>query len=235
MSGTRLDPKLVSHLDLRSPGAEAFRVLRTNLQFMALDQPLRSLLITSASPDEGKTLTACNLAVTFAKGGQRVLLVDGDLRRPAVHKVFDLPRAWAGLTTVLASREALRDVIVQTPIPDLYVLPSGPIPPSPAEVLGSTRMGEVLREATANFDLVIIDSPPVLAVTDPCVLAAQVDGVGLVVRAGRVTRPQVRQAKQALEAVHARLLGVIIGSVTRSDGSDYYYYYYYDEKHRTSR
>lgn len=226
---TELDAKLVTHLDARSPGAEAYRVLRTNLQFTALDQPLRTLLITSSAPAEGKSLTAANLSIAFAQAGQRVLLVDADLRRPTVHKLFGLQRAWSGLTTLLAAGSRLEDMVHEVEVPNLHVLPSGPVPPNPAEILGSVRMGEFLEEARAAYDLVVLDSPPVLAVTDPCVLARRVDGVALVTRVGKVGHPQAQRAKVALEAVHARLLGVILDGITLNDASNGYSYYYYGE------
>lgn len=226
----QVDPKLITLLDPRAPGAEAFRVLRTNLQFLAVDRPLQTLLITSSVPSEGKSLTAANLAVAFAQAGQRVLLVDADLRRPSAHKLFGLGRTWSGLTTLLASGAALGDVVQETPVEGLHLLPCGPIPPNPAEVLGSGRMGEFLAQAKAAYDLVVLDTPPVLAVADPCVLAPKVDGVALVVRLGHVGHPQAKRAKAALESVGARILGVILDGVGGAGSGDYYYYYYYGSR-----
>lgn len=226
-----LDPKLVTALAPRGPEAEAYRILRTNLQFMGLDRPLRSLVVTSAVPEEGKTLTAANLAVAFAQTGQRVILVDADLRRPTLHRTFGLGRlAWGGLTSVLGGTVDLQAALTGTELEDLTVLTAGPIPPNPAELLGSQRMQALMAALHEQFDVVIYDTPPVLAVADASVLAPAVDGTLLVIRAYRVGHPQVRRAKEALEAVKARVLGVVLDGVRNRRGDGYYYYYYYDRK-----
>lgn len=228
-----LDPKLVTVLAPRSPAAEAFRVLRTNLQFMGLDRPLASLVITSAGPEEGKTLTAANLAVAFAQSGQRVVLVDADLRRPMVHRTFGLSHGlWRGLTSVLTSAADLGSVLAQTPVEGLRVLPSGPIPPNPAEMLGSQRMRHLMAALLEQFDLVVYDTPPVLAVADAPILAAVSDGTLLVVRANKVSHPLARRAHEALSAVKARVLGVVLDGVPGRARSGYYDYHYYGARKR---
>ncbi len=227
MSTGTLDNKLVTILAPSEPAAEAYRVLRTNLQFMGLDKPLQAVAITSATPSEGKSLTCANLAAAFAQAGQRVLLVDADLRRPTQAKLFGLNRrAWGGLTTVLAGTQELAEAVQETPVPGLSLLASGPIPPNPAEMLGAQRMTDLLEKMKAQWDLVIVDTPPVLAVADASILAPRLDGVILVVRAGQVSYPQAKRAKEALDAVKARMLGTVVDGV-QSQGRDGYYYYYY--------
>jgi protein-tyrosine kinase len=222
--------ELVTLLDPMSPPAEAFRVLRTNLQFMGLDKPLKSILITSAAPGEGKSTVASNLAVSFAQAGANVCLIDADLRRPRLHKVFGVDN-WRGLTNAVMSQNGLESDLHAGVVPGLSLLTSGPIPPNPAELLGSARMGRLLEELEERFDVVIVDSPPVLVVTDAAVLAPRVSGVVLVVRAGKVARQQVVRAKEALEAVKANILGVTLDAVQAEGPEGYYYYYYQSEGH----
>lgn len=226
---------VITHHDPSAAASEAFRVLRTNIQFLGLDQPLKTILVTSASPAEGKTTTIANLAVAFAQSGMRVCIVDADLRRPMVAKTFDIDN-WSGLTTALLGQKSVESTVRETTVPGLYVLPSGPIPPNPAELLGSQRMTNLLAELEANFDMVLVDTPPILAVTDAAVLAPKVGGVVLVVRSGKVDRRQALRAKEALAAVKANVLGAVLGAV-EGDGEDGYYYYYYgsNEGQRSSR
>lgn len=216
---------VVTHRDPMATASEAFRVLRTNLQFMGLDKPLKSLLLTSATPAEGKTTTIANLAVAFAQTGAKVCLVDADLRRPTVAKVFGIEN-WSGLTTALIGQGELELSLKATAVPGLTVLPSGPIPPNPAELLGSGRMASLIATLEERFDMVLIDTPPVLAVTDAAVLAPKVGGVVLVIRSGEVPRQQVLRAKEALEAVKANVLGTVLDAL-EPQGKDGYYYYYY--------
>lgn len=220
---------VVTHADPTAAASEAFRVLRTNLQFMGLDKPLRSIVITSATPGEGKSTTAANLAVAFAQAGTSVCLVDADLRRPMVAKYFGLAN-WTGLTTALVSAEGLDSCLVESSVPGLTVLPSGPIPPNPAEILGSGRMTKLLGELEERFEMVVVDTPPLLAVTDAAVLAPKVGGVILVVRAGQVARQQAEKAKAALESVQAKILGVVLDAVEAKGAEGYYYYYYQSDK-----
>jgi len=222
-----LAPELVTQLDPLAGGAEAFRVLRTNLQFMGLDKPLKTVLVTSAVPGEGKSTVASNLAIAFAQAGANVCLVDADLRRPRVAKLFGAEN-WRGLTKAVVA-QTLENDLQTTSVPGLSLLTSGPIPPNPAEILGSGRMSQLLAELSERFDMVIIDSPPTLAVTDAAVLAPKVDGVMLVVRSGKADRQAVKRAVASLQAVKANVLGVTLSAV-ESDGRDGYYYYYYSQE-----
>ncbi len=227
MRGTlgTISKMVITHHDPGAPASEAFRVLRTNLQFMGLDKPLKSVIVTSATPGEGKSTTIANLAVAFAQTGARVCLVDADLRRPTVAKNFGVQN-WAGLTTALIGQAELDSCLQETAVSGLTVLTSGPIPPNPAELVGSRRMADLLRTLEERFDIVLVDTAPVLAVTDAALLSRSVDGVLLVVRSGQVDYHQVNRAKEALEQVKARVLGVVLGAV-KPEGRDGYYYYYY--------
>ena len=220
------DP-LVALDDPKSSMAEAYRTVRTNLQFAGLDQAKKSILVTSAGPGEGKSTTVANLGVIMATAGTRTLLVDSDLRRPILHKLFDLPNT-SGLTTVLADTVAAQDSIASTRLPGLFVLPSGPLPPNPAEVLASRRMAEFVEVAKAQYDLVLFDSPPVISLSDSLILTSYVEAVLLVVRCGQYPYELIRQAKTQLEGVKATILGVLLNSVDfRQDGYRYRYRYYY--------
>jgi capsular exopolysaccharide synthesis family protein len=227
VDGDQHSDRLVTLNQPRSPQAEAYRGIRTNLQYSSIDRPLRSLLITSANPQEGKSLTAINLAIAFAQSGQRVILVDADMRRPCQHKILSLPNK-AGLTSMLLdSNEQVSDVLQSVAVENLRVVTSGPLPPNPAEMLGSKRMEHLIESLQREADLVIFDSPPVLAVTDSIVLGTRVDGVLLVVEAGRTRYIQVRRSKEALTKVGAQLLGVVLNQVeVRSEN---YYSYYEDD------
>lgn len=218
---------LITHRDPMAAASEAFRVLRTNLQFMGLDKPLKSVLVTSATPGEGKSTVSANLSVAFAQNGANVCLIDADLRRPTLHKIFGMD-SYPGLTTALLGGGGGSDnAIMKTDVPGLKLIPSGPIPPNPAELLGSGKMEKFLRELEERFDMVIVDTPPVLAVTDAAVLAPKLGGVLMVTRAGNVARQQVIRAKQALEAVKANVLGAVLDGVQAEGREGYYYYYYY--------
>jgi non-specific protein-tyrosine kinase len=209
--------------------AEAFRTLRTNLQFSSLDTPLRSLVVTSAVATEGKTTTAANLAVVMAQAGNRIVLVDGDLRRPSIHKLFHLSNG-TGLTTALVEDpRALNGYLQETGIENLRVLTAGPIPPNPQELLGSQRMEELLRRLEEEADIVVLDTPPTLVVSDANVLAARASGVLMVVNTGKTRRAAVRQAVEGLRKVGANLLGCVLNMVSMRGGRSSYYYssYYY--------
>ena len=218
-------PTVITHREPMAAPSEAFRVLRTNLQFMGLDKPLKSILVTSATPGEGKSTVVSNLAVAFAQTGASVCLVDADLRRPMAHKLMGLEN-WSGLTTALVGQNSLEAAIRGCAVDGLAVLTSGPIPPNPAELLGSGRMSRLVEDLEQRFDMVLIDSPPVLAVADAAVMAPKVGGVLMVTRSGQVGRHQVMRAKQALENVKANLLGVVLDGVSAEDRQGYYYYYY---------
>ena len=212
--------RLISHFNSKSPIAEAYRQLRTNIQFSSLDNPVRTLLVTSTGPEEGKTTTLANLAVTIAQTGSRVTLVDCDLRKPSLHDLFGLP-AEPGLTNVLLGADAIP--YHECGIENLRILPAGPLPPNPSELLGSRRMSEVIVQLKGEADYVLFDTPPVVIVTDAAVLATRVDGVLLVVSAGKTRRELAQRAKSLLEKVNAPLLGVVLNNVKHEPTIHHYY------------
>jgi capsular exopolysaccharide synthesis family protein len=218
----------------RSPRVEAFRLLRTNLQFLNLDTRPRSLVITSAVPGEGKTSTATNLAIALAQTGQRILLVDGDLRRPRVAGLLGLERS-VGLTTVLVGRSELDESIQKHSSSGIYFLASGPIPPNPTEVLQSNAAQSLFDKLNHMFDMVIIDAPPLLPVSDAAILGRDVDGAILVVRHGKTSREQLRQARLRLAQVDANLFGVAVNMTPRRGRYAYEYGYGYDYDAEVSR
>lgn len=214
---------LITVSEPRSPISEAYRALRTNLDFASLDQSLTTLAVTSAGVGEGKSTTLANLAVVSAQAGRRVVVVDADLRRPTLHQIFGLKND-IGLTTMMMDDAALASPPLQsTGVDNLSVLPSGSLPPNPAEVIGSQRMEEVIAALVKNADQVVFDTPPVLAVTDAAVLATRVDGVLLVISAGKTRREYARNAVQRLEQVDARLVGTVLTNVQMGAGFTGYY------------
>ena len=225
--GTREYPdKLVVVNQPLSPISEAYRVLRTNLQFSAIDKPLRTMMLTSARPVEGKSVTTANLGAIIAQSGKRVILVDADLRRPTQHRIFKLTNN-AGLTTALLETTSDPSGILQdVGIENLKVMTSGPIPPNPSELLGSRRMGELINALLPHADIIIFDTPPVMAVADATILSSRLDGVVLVIDASKTRRALAQRAKAALVAVGAQLLGVTLNRVSARVESGYDYYYY---------
>ncbi|MEC0247480.1 CpsD/CapB family tyrosine-protein kinase [Paenibacillus chitinolyticus] len=217
--------RLITHANPKSNIAEAYRTLRTNIQFSSIDQEIQSVLVTSAQPEEGKSTTAANLAVAYAQENKKVLLIDADLRKPTLHKVFNVSNR-SGLTHVLVNQDQFADALADTGIPNLTLLPSGPVPPNPAELLSSNRMVTLLEEVGAWYDMVIIDSPPLLAVTDSQILAAKADGVVLVLNHGKVKRDRAQKALSQLQYVKARVLGVVLNNKAYSKKESSYYYYY---------
>ena len=205
--------------------AEALRQLRTNLQFVNVDAPARAIAVTSAVPGEGKTTTACNLAIVFAEAGKRVVIVDADLRRPRVAEYLNVEGA-VGLTNVLAGQATVDDALQQWGTSGVFVLPAGSIPPNPSELLGSRNMEALLASLRQGFDVVIVDTPPLLPVTDGAVAATIVDGTVLVFRCGKTTTAQARSAADALAAVDARVLGCVLNMVPRKSSGAYTYYDY---------
>lgn len=212
--------RLISHFNPKSPIAEAYRQLRTNIQFSSLDNPVRTLLVTSTGPEEGKTTTLANLAVTMAQTGSRVTLVDCDLRKPSLHDLFGVA-AEPGLTNVLLGSDEIP--YRECGIENLRILTAGPLPPNPSEMLGSRRMGDVIVRLKSEADYVLFDTPPVVIVTDAAVLATRVDGTLLVVSAGRTRRELAQRAKNLLEKVNAPLLGVVLNNVKYEPKIHHYY------------
>lgn len=212
--------------DPRSLRAESYRRLRTNLQFLGLEERQRAIVVTSTVPGEGKTTTAINIAVTMAAAGERVLLVDADLRRPRIAEHFGL-EGGAGLTTVLIGQATLDDVVQPQGSTGLDVLASGPIPPNPSELLGFPEMKKLLDEATRRYDVVILDTPPLLPVTDAAILSHVTSGALIVVGSRIVRRPELDAALASLDRVETRVLGLVLNKVQKTDEDAYGYGYSY--------
>lgn len=215
--------KLITNDNPRSPISEQFRTIRTNIQFSSVDKELRTIMVTSSVPGEGKSTAAANMAVVFAQQGREVLLVDADLRKPTVHYTFDLINTF-GLTSVLSQKSSLAEAAKKTEIDHLSVLPSGPLPPNPAEMLDSKAMREFMDEAADKYELIIFDTPPVLAVTDAQVLSNVCDGIVLVVSSGSTEVAAAKKAKELLVSAKSNIIGTILNR--RKMKSENYYYYY---------
>jgi len=215
--------KLITIADPRSPISEAYRALRTNLQYASVDIELHTLLITSPGPEEGKSTTLANLAVTLAQAEKRILLVDCDLRRPTLHKFFGVSNE-VGLTSLVVGEESLETPpFIETEVPGLVLLPSGPLPPSPSDLLGSRRMEEVIAALRDRADMLLFDAPPVMAATDATVLASKVDGVLLVVSAGQTKREMAKRAIERLQRVSAKIIGAVLNNVPLDTSLQRYY------------
>lgn len=214
---------LITQLNPRSPISEQYRTLRTNLEFSAVDEELKTILVTSSSPSEGKSMTTANLASVYAQQGKKVLLIDADLRKPTAHYTFRLDNL-RGLSNVLVGESRLEEVINPSSIDHLEIISSGPIPPNPSELLGSNRMKALIEEARKLYDVILFDMPPVLAVTDAQILANFVDGSLLVIRSGQTENELAVKAKEALAPAKAKLLGTVLNDREKSRTTNYYYY-----------
>lgn len=223
----------ITHYDSRSPVSEAYRAIRTNLQFAGAGEQLKTLVFTSAIPSEGKSTTVANLAIVMGQDDKHILLIDCDMRKPVIHRRFGLLNR--GLSNCFAEDLPLKEVIQADVFPNLDVVTSGPVPPNPAELLGSKKMKALLQEAAEAYDYVFLDMPPVLAVTDAALMSSQVDGTVIILGSGDIGPDEGKQAKSLLEKVHANILGVILNKVPQHHKSGYYYYYYYDEDHHKKR
>lgn len=229
-----MSTELITLNNPKSPSAEAYRTLRTNIQFSNVDGNLQTICVTSSGPGEGKTTTATNLVETFAQAGNRVLIIDADLRRPRVHKVFKLSNH-KGLTNVLANQYSIDDV-TQVTGTEVTVMTSGPIPPNPSELLGSQKMKDIITQLKQLYDVIIIDAPPVGMVTDAAILSTIVDGTILVVASGKTEIDGAKRAKQLLENVGARIVGVVMTMIPVSKKGYYgYQYYSYEEQEVTPK
>ncbi|WP_342554635.1 CpsD/CapB family tyrosine-protein kinase [Paenibacillus sp. FSL R7-0652] len=206
---------LVTVANPKSVSSEAYRKLRTNIQFSSIDSQIRTIMIASAVSGEGKTTTIGNLAVAYAQEGKKVLLMDTDLRKPALHRMFNVPNH-IGLTSVLSSQYQVTEVLRETVVEGLHVLTSGPIPPNPSEMIGSRKMLALLEDLKEEYDVILFDTPPVLTVTDALIISSLCDGVILVVSAGKVKKDLVKKAKGYLEHVNARILGAALNNVQQS-------------------
>ncbi len=215
--------KLITKTDPKSPISEQYKTIRTNINFSSVDQEMRSLMVTSSGPGEGKSTTSANIAVVFAQEGKKVLLVDADMRKPTAHYTFGLNNTF-GLTSVLTKQKPLIEVTHSSDVPNLDLLTCGPIPPNPAELLSSRAMAHFFKEVYEEYNMVIFDTPPVLAVTDAQVLANQCHGTILVVSSGTTEVDKATKSKELLESAKAKLLGVVLNNREIKD-TNYYYYY----------
>jgi non-specific protein-tyrosine kinase len=203
-------PDLITLTNPRSPAAEAYRTLRTNLTFAALDEPIETLVVTSPTPGEDRSTVVANLAVAIAQGERRTILVDSDLHRPKLHEIFGVAND-RGLTTMIVEETALNDPpLMDVGVDNMWLVPSGPLPPNPADILGSHKMETAIAALKSRADVVLFDAPPVIAVTDAAVLGTKVDGILLVARAGRTRREHAQRAKELLERAHVRIVGAVL-------------------------
>ncbi|HGF7813118.1 TPA: CpsD/CapB family tyrosine-protein kinase [Enterococcus faecium] len=206
-----------------SPIAEQYRMIRTNIQFTSTDgQQIKTIVVTSADPGEGKSITAANIAIVFSKSNQKVLLVDADLRNPVIYKTFQLNND-SGLSTALCSSESIANVIQQTPVENLSILPSGPKPANPAELLNSPKMEQIIAETKQLFDIVIFDVPPIVPVTDAQIMSSKTDGTLLVVRENISRKKNLTKAKELLNMAQAQVLGVVYNGAEHRKDAGYYY------------
>ncbi len=224
----RIEARFITHLNPRSSVAEAYRILRTNVAFTSIKSPVCSIVVSSSIPQEGKSTVIGNLAITFAQMGNRVLIVDTDLRKPVFNKIFK-DRPVKGLSDVLVGREKLKDALIKTNIENLDLLPSGTLPPNPSELLGSAKMKALIEELKGQYEYLFFDAPPVLGVADASILGSLCDGLLFVVWFGRTGRDLVIESMKVLENANTRVLGVVLNGVDigRRYRSRYYYYHYY--------
>lgn len=225
MKETDRQQNLVTILNPNSTVSEVYRVIRANLDFMGVDEPIRSMVVTSSMPGEGKTVTGANFAIVNAQAGRRTIIVDADLRKPMMHRVFQLSNQ-TGVTNVLIKQSELASAIQHTKVENLDVLTSGALPPNPAEVVGSKAMKELIKQLTEMYDLVIVDSPPVLSVADARLLGQEVNGVLFVVSAHQVSKVALKKAKESLDLVGVRIIGTILNKKKLTKSENYYYYHY---------
>lgn len=223
--------EIISLINLKSPVTEAYRTLLTNIEYSSVDKQIQMIAVTSSAPSEGKTTTATNLAVAYSETGKNVLLVDCDLRKPRLHKVFNTSNL-IGLTSVLASKSSLNDTV--KPVKDgLSILTSGPIPPNPVELIRSNMMEQLINTLRDLFDVVIFDTPPVGLVTDAAIISSKLDGVVLVVASGKSQIEATLRAKENLQNVNANLLGAVVTMIPIDTPG--YQYYTYGEEEQTKK
>lgn len=215
--------------DPKSPVSETYRTLRTNIQFSSLDKKTQAIMTTSSGPGEGKSTVSANLASVMAQSGNKTILIDCDLRKPNVHRLFGLSNIY-GLSNLLVDEIAFDKAIQQGPIENLHILTSGTKPPNPAELLGSEKMRNFINTLRKYYDYIILDTPPVVVVTDAQLISRMADGCLLVVSSGEVERDAAIKAKELLVKVNAKIIGVVLNKVEKSTkgGYGYYYHYYYD-------
>ncbi len=212
---------LITLSDPRSPVSEAYRKLRTNLSFYSLDNPIKTLVVTSAEADEGKSTTVANLAITMAQAGNKTIVIDCDLRKPSLHTLFDVPNK-RGFSDLMLNQDGELP-LQSTAVENLQIMTSGEKPPNPADLLGSRKMADVIERLAGEADIVLFDAPPVIAVTDAVVLGAKVDGVLLVLKAGKSRRDHAERAKQLLEQAKVRIVGATLTNAPKDDAVESYY------------
>jgi polysaccharide biosynthesis transport protein len=238
MKGRHYQEQLISAVDPFSSASEAYRMVRSNIQFKSVSEPIKSVVVTSSNPGEGKSVTAANLGMIMAQAGLKTIIVDADLRRPTQHEIFQMPHQKVGLTGLLRWPELeikgylnnTRVYLKNTQVENLQLLDSGIIPPNPAELLGSPRMGQLMASLSEEADVIIYDSPPVLAVTDAVILSNRVDGVVLVIEAGKTRQDAAKQAIGSLQAAGANVLGAVLNQVSSRNGGYQTGGYYYTRR-----
>jgi len=221
--------RLITISDSRSIIAEQFRTIRTNIKFSVPDTQLKTILVTSSTPGEGKSTNAANLGVVFAQEGKKVLIVDADMRKPTLHHTFGIFNT-VGLSTVLSKQDEFNSAIQETPIVGLFVLPSGPFPPNPAELLSSKSFDAFLKEMKKDYDIIIFDAPPLLSVSDAQVLSNQCDGTLLIIHSAVAEKEDVLKAQSILTSSQAKVLGVVLNNYKMPKNRKYYYQYYGKEE-----
>lgn len=224
MSRISLESKLVTKTNPASPLSEAYRTLRTNILFSSIDKPVQTIVVTSPNPGDGKTTTIANLAVTYAHEGKRTLVVDGDLRKPSLHYMF-MKSNRAGLTNALFKDNAWQEIVQETDVPGLDLMTSGSVPPNPNEILSSQRIQELVAQWREHYDVILFDSPPLLAVTDGLILSSLSDGVVLVVKSGKTKLGAARKMLNQLEFAKAKVLGTVLNNKKSGRASGYLYAY----------
>ncbi len=215
---------LIAKLNPKSPISEQYRTIRTNLQFSSVDGEMKKLLVTSSGPSEGKSSTVANLAIVYAQQGKKVLLIDGDMRKPTVHYTFRIDNR-RGLSSTLVGETTLDESVEKSDVQDLDVLTCGPIPPNPSELLGSKAMVKLMEQASDYYDVILFDTPPILAVTDAQILANICDGSILVLRSKLTDYEAAQKARDLLQPAHAKLLGTVLNDLEVKKSSNYHYYY----------
>ncbi|QUI24991.1 CpsD/CapB family tyrosine-protein kinase [Vallitalea pronyensis] len=231
-----MNRNLITYKNPKSPISESYRMLRTNLHYLNIDKENKAIVVTSSNPGEGKTTTMANLAITMSQVGQRVLLVECDLRKPRIHKSFRIANG-KGLVNVIVEKVPVQDVIQKIDeLPNLDIITSGPIPPDPTEILESQMMQELIAKFREAYDVILFDAPPVCSVTDAAVLTSLVDGVILVVASAETNIESAKLAKKLLNKVNGNILGVVLSKADTSKTGGYYYHYYeYGEEATTKK
>ncbi|MCT4781283.1 MULTISPECIES: CpsD/CapB family tyrosine-protein kinase [Exiguobacterium] len=218
---------LITVTQPKSPIAEQYRTIRTNIEFMAVDKEIKVMLVTSSTQGEGKSTTSSNLAVAYAQQGKRVLIIDTDMRRPTVHYTFRVANG-LGLSSLLTRQAELEKAVLPTKVDNLSILTAGPIPPNPAELLSSRAMEKLIEQLRGEYDVIILDAPPLLQVADSRITSKLTDGVILVIGCTTSDRQRVLKAKEQLELTEAKILGVVLNRRELTDDSAYQYYYSYE-------